>query len=292
MWAFGGLWAFIGTAWGQVDPGCLDLANEGTPADYDEQAQQDFLQNYYALATTLSANHGPVPHEAGRASVGLDLGAIPPLGCRRRLVLNYTKTENTNRSPVAPRLRVSVAGPAIGQMVPYIGAALLPPARLGRQATTLISFEAGVGFQFGERLQAGARFHATSHKTVGEISGPRRANDPEFNDLYTAQTLGADLSVGYRLDAAVPYASLGLTDASTYYYVGDDNVAVNNFHPYFGLVGSLGVDTLISSRVRLGGELYAAFGGYSRPDDTVDSVKPANRYGRLATLRLRAAYEL
>ncbi len=292
MWALVALWAFFGTAWGQVDPRCLDLANAGPPADYDEQAQQDFLQNYYALASSFSANHGPVPHDAGRAMVGIDAGLIPPLGCERRLVLNYTKTENTNRSPVMPRFRFSVAGPAIGQMVPYVGAAFLPPARLGQQSTVLISFEAGVGFQFGERLQFGARFHATSHKTVGEISGPRRENDPTFNDQFTAQTLGADLSLGYRIDTLVPYLSLGVTDASTFYYVGDDNVAVNNFHPYFGLVGSLGADALIASRLRLGGELYGAFGGYSRPDPTVDSVTPASRYGRLFTVRLRVGYEL
>jgi len=292
MWAFMALWAFIGVAWGQVDPRCADLAAEGPPDDYNEQAQQDFLQNYYALATSLSANHGPVSHEAGRGAVGLDLGGVAPLPCRRRLVLNYTKTEATNRTVVVPRFRFSVAGPAIGQMVPYVGAAFLPPVRIGEQSTVLISFEAGVGFQFGERFQLGARFHATSHKTVGEISGPRRENDPEFNDLFNAQTLGADVSVGYRLEGAVPYVSVGLTDASTVYYVGDDNVAVNNFHPYFGLVGSAGVDTLIGSRLRLGGELYGAFGGYSRPDRTVDSVSPASRYGRLATVRLRVGYEL
>ncbi|MEN0066122.1 MAG: hypothetical protein AAGA48_28535 [Myxococcota bacterium] len=292
MWVFVTMWTLLSSAFGQVDPRCLDLANAGPPADYDEQVQQDFLQNYYALASTFSANHGPVPHEAGRGSVGIDVGGVPPLGCRRRLVLNYTKTENTNRSPIMPRFRFSLAGPAIGQMVPYIGAAFLPPARIASQTTTLISFEAGVGFQFGERLQFGARFHATSHRTVGEISGPRRENDGAFDDLFTANTLGGDLSLGFRLDAAVPYLSLGVTDASTTYYVGDDNIAVNNFHPYFGLVGSAGIDTLIASRIRVGGELYGAFGGFSRPDPTVESVDQAARYGRLVTARVRVGYEL
>lgn len=291
MWVFVALWAWVGTASAQVDPRCAEFADAGIPEDYDEQVQQDFLQNYFALASTFSANHGPVPHEAGRGAIGIDLGGVPPLSCQRRFVLNYSKTENVNRTPVMPRFRFSVAGPAIGQMVPYVGAAILPPARIANQSTTLISFEAGAGFQFGERLQFGVRFHATSHRTVGEISTPR-GDDPEFQDLFTANTLGGDVSLGFRFDSFVPYASLGVTDASTVYYVGDDNVAVNNFHPYFGLVGSVGADTLIASRLRLGGELYAAFGGYSRPDPTVVSVDRASRYGRLLTLRLRVAYEL
>ena len=54
----------IGAAHGYVAEECQDVADAGPPADYDEQAQQDFLLNYFALATTLSPLHAPVPSEA------------------------------------------------------------------------------------------------------------------------------------------------------------------------------------------------------------------------------------
>ncbi|MEL6342246.1 MAG: hypothetical protein AAFV53_03885, partial [Myxococcota bacterium] len=90
-----------------IDEACLDVAAEGPPADYSEEAQQTFLLNYFALATTFSPIHAPVPVEAGRGAVGLELAGIPPLSCRRRLVLDYTKTEDTNKTPVAPRFRAN-----------------------------------------------------------------------------------------------------------------------------------------------------------------------------------------
>ena len=278
-----------GEAWASVDPACQGLE---LPEDYDEQAQQDFLNNYFALSSTYSPVHAPVPHDPGHGAIGLDVGIIPPLGCERRLVLNYTKTEDTNKSPVLPRPRVTFAFPAIGRMVPYAGFAYLPPIKLLGTTNVILSGEAGVGFQLGEVFQLGGRFHATSHKTVGEIATPFVEGDPAFDDLFLATTFGLDLMVGADLDAVTPYAALGFTDASTYFYIGDDGVVTNNFHPYFGPTASLGLDALVAGRLRLGGELYAAPGGYSKPQKDVEDVTPASRYGRLITGRFRVAVEL
>ena len=70
-----------------IDQACLELAKAGPPADYDEQAQQDFLVNYFGLSTTFSPIHGPIPHEPGHGAIGVELSVIPPLGCNRRLVM-------------------------------------------------------------------------------------------------------------------------------------------------------------------------------------------------------------
>ena len=94
-----------------VDPVCYDYATRlqsdiaKGKTDYNEQDQQDFLLNYFAMATTMSPLHAPVPHEAGKGSVNVEFLAIPPLGCNRRLVLSGTKTEDTNKAPMAPRPR-------------------------------------------------------------------------------------------------------------------------------------------------------------------------------------------
>ena len=42
------------TAGAYVAEECVETANAGPPADYDEQAQADFLLNYFSLATTFS----------------------------------------------------------------------------------------------------------------------------------------------------------------------------------------------------------------------------------------------
>ena len=57
-----GFWfLFTQLAYASVDEKCMGLAK---PADYNEQAQQDFLSNYVALATTFSPLHGPIPDDA------------------------------------------------------------------------------------------------------------------------------------------------------------------------------------------------------------------------------------
>jgi hypothetical protein len=274
-----------------IDPACAEVAAGGTPEDYNEAAQQEFLANYPALYTSFSPVHGPVPHDPGHGSIGVELAIVPPLSCERRLVFDYNKTEDTNKTPLIPRPRVSFAFPAIGRMVPYAGVAYIPPIPLFGTTNVILSGEVGVGFQLGELFQIGGRFHATSQKTVGEIATPFEDGGTAFDDLYIASTFGLDLMTGLDIDPVTPYLAVGFMDASTFFYVGDDNMVVNNFHPYFGPTFSVGVDGLVKW-IRFGGEFYAAPGGYSLPDDTVESVKPASRYGQLYTARFKIGVEL
>lgn len=284
--------ALSAPALAQVDPRCLDLALQGTPEDYSEVAQSDFLQNYFALSTTLSPLHAPVPHEGGTGSLGIEAGLIPPLPCRRRLVLAYSKTEDTNKSPVVPKLRATFAFPQIGRTVIYAGGAYTPPIRFNGVSAVVLSAELGFGTKLGEALQVGARFHATSTRIVADIATAFEADDPALDDLFVASTFGVDGMVGYSLDNVVPYVSVGFTDASTFFYVGDDSVTVNNFHPYAGLVGSLGAEATLGERFKVAGELYAAPGGYSLPSETVETLEGVGRYGSLYTIRARASFEL
>ncbi|MEZ4241806.1 MAG: hypothetical protein R3F59_37790 [Myxococcota bacterium] len=272
-----------------VDPKCTGLT---IPGDYDEQAHQDFLSNYFALSTTLSPAHGPIPHEPGHGAIGVHIGIIPPLNCDRRFVLNYTKTEETNKAPAVPRLQATFAFPALGKAVPYAGLAYLPPVKLLGMTNVFLSGEVGIGVPLGDVFQLGGRFHATTMKTVGEIASPFVDGDPVFDDLYLASTFGLDLMAGLDTGIVKPYVAIGWLDASTFFFIGDDSVVTNNYHPYFGPTGSIGVDGLVAERFRFGAELYAAPGGYSLPDKTVDSVKPAGRYGHIYTGRLRLAVEL
>jgi len=279
------------TASAQVAPECKDFAGP-PPADYDEQTQQDFMANYVALATTFSPIHGPIPHEPGHGALGLQIGIIPPLGCEKRFALQHTKTEDTNKAPIVPRPTATLAFPAIGIVHPYMGVAYVPPVKVFGTTNVILSGELGVGFPIGDLLQLGARFHATTQKTVGEFVTPFTNDEPAADDLFIGSTMGLDLMGGLDLDILVPYLAFGLTDASTFVFIGDDALLANNYHPYFGPVFSAGVDGLVAERFRFGGEFYGAMGGYSLPDIDAPSVTPAARYGHIYTARFKVAVEL
>jgi len=276
-----------------IAPECQGLPK---PPDYEEQAQQDFLQNYPALALTYSPLHAPVPHAGGRGALGVDLAFIPPLSCQKRYVLEWTKTEDPNVSPIAPKFHASFAFPEIGgTTVIYASAAYLPPVTLFDQRTMLMSVELGFGgtwFKNLPALQLGARFHATSTKVVADLAKAfDERREPDVDDMFVASSFGGDVLGGYALPWGTPYVALGFTDISTFFYIGDDGVVSNNLHPYASFVFSVGLDGLVADHFRWGVEFYGAPGGYSTPDPDVDSGRAPPAYGHLYTGRARLAYE-
>ncbi|MCA9489913.1 MAG: hypothetical protein KC621_08315, partial [Myxococcales bacterium] len=115
-------------AFAQIAPECADAAAGDAPKWYvDDQHQQDYLLNFFALATTLSPIHAPIPNEPGHGDVSLELSLIPPLSCDRRLVLSRTKTEETNKAPILPRPQGHFTFPEIGRFRLYGGAGYVPP---------------------------------------------------------------------------------------------------------------------------------------------------------------------
>jgi hypothetical protein len=277
----------------EIAPECVGMTK---PANYDEQVQQDYLANYVALATTFSPIHAPVPHDGGRGSIGLEVGIIPPLGCEQRYVLEWTKTEDTNKSPVLPRPRVSFTFQPIAKILyPYAGLALIPGIPVNGTRNFLVSAEVGLGLKLGEQAQLGLRGHGTMQRTLGDIATAFEETEPTYLDLYVASTVGADLMFGYELGKdklrVTPYIAAGVTDVTTFFWIGDDSVVTNNLHPYLGPTLSLGADLLIVDRLRVGAEFYAAPGGHSLPDP--DTAKGGFvRYGNLYTGRLALGVEL
>ena len=222
--------ALPGTAAASVAPECQGLPK---PDDYNEIVQYDFLLNYYSLNSSFSPLHAPVPHEPGHGSFGVDLSFMPPLGCDKRFVLDWTKTEKTNVSPIIPRIVASYAFPALfakeGEwtgLVPYVGAAYVPPVTFAGTQNVIMSVELGVGTALGI-FETGARFHATVQRTVGDLAGAfDEENDPLVDDLFLGSTFGADLMGGVtavQTDSFLlkPYAALGFMDVSTFFWVGD-----------------------------------------------------------------------
>lgn len=240
-----------------VDPAC-----EGETQLYDDEGQQNYLLNYFALATTFSPLHAPVPHEPGRGSISLGLNVIPPLSCERRLVLNSSKTEDTNKAPVAPMPRLSFAFPKLGPIVPYGGVGYVPPVTVFGTRNVIVSGEIGVGIPLENGLQLGGRYHATLMKTVAEIATPFVEGDPAYDDFYSGSTFGVDAMVGYKLAeiGVTPYLAVGFTDASTFFLIGDDLFVGENTDPFFGLTSSVGAQYVVADRIDLAAEFYTAVG--------------------------------
>lgn len=253
-----------------VDEACLDIADtdgDGSPGPapqgYTEQGQQDFLLNFFSLATTFSPIHAPIPQAGGTGSAGVEIAVIPPLPCSRRLVLDYTKTEDTNKTPVAPRPRVSFSMPKretrLGSVVPYGSFGYVPPINFAGTRNVIVSVEAGVGIspEEGGGLQYGVRYHATLMKTIAEIATPFEEGAEAALDFYMGSTFGADAMFGYRTKKWTPYAALGFTDVSTFFYIDDDGIVINNETPYSGMVASVGTQWRAAEKWQLAGEFYA-----------------------------------
>jgi hypothetical protein len=267
------VFGWMSVAFGQVDPACEEVANGPAPEWYvDDAAQQDFLLNYFALVTTFSPLHAPIPDEPGHGSISLEMSVIPPLSCDRRLVFARTKTEDTNKSPILPRPRGTFTFPAIGHLVIFGGIGYVPPVTVFGTRNVIASGEVGAGYQFEGGFETSLRYHYTLMKTIAEIAGPFTPEEPVVDDFYVGSTFGLDLMAGYRVEKFVPYLALGFTDGSTFFYIGDDGFVGNNSQPYLGPTASLGAQGTWKHLV-LAGELYAAPGLFDRAQGQLMTVR-------------------
>ena len=159
-----------------VEEGCHEVATQiqndianGT-SDYDEALQGDFLLNFNALAFDFSPLHSAIPNKPGTGTLSLELAVVPPLGCKRRLALGATKTEETSPTPVAPRPRLSFVFPEVGKIVPYAGLGYLPPLPLLGVQAVITSGEAGFGMPLNNGLEWGMRYHFTLMKVISDFA--------------------------------------------------------------------------------------------------------------------------
>ena len=261
-----------GAARAEIAPECADTA---IAANYDERVQQDFQQNHFALSASFSPIHAAIPHAGGRGAITLDVNVIPPLSCSQRFVLEGTKTEDTNKSPVLPRITGSYSFPTIAErLVVYSSFGFLPPVPVGGTRNLVVSGELGFGVMAHEYLDVGARFHTTLQRTYGDVATAFSPEEPDVEDVFVGSTWGFDVLLSVPIEVGPedaghvlsPFVSVGYLNASTYFFVGDSAYVANNYHPYSGAAVSAGLDALVLDHLRLGAELYGAPGGYSLPD--------------------------
>ena len=143
------------------------------------------------------------------------------------------------------------------QMSIYGSLGYVPPLEILETQNVIVSAEAGVGFGDPQQgPQYGFRYHATLMKSIAEIATPFEEDGETKLDFYVGSTFGADIMFGYRSSYYTPYLAVGFTDVSTFFYIDDDGIVVNNMEPYAGVTTSLGIQTEILKNLQTSAEIY------------------------------------
>lgn len=250
-----------------IDPKCEEAATAARADPPDEQGQQNFLLNYFSLATSFSPLHGALPNEPGHGAVSVEASIIPALSCERRLVFQGTKTEDTNKAPLLPRPRLTFTLPKGGPVAVYGGLGYVPPVTMFGTRNVIVSGEAGIGVPLKGGLGFGARYHFTLLKTMADVATAFDPADDPVLDFYSGSTFGIDGMVGYQAhlgggDRSLwlePYLALGFADVTTFFWAGDDGLIGDNTEPYAGFAGSVGAQ-LQWRHVQGAAEFYIAPG--------------------------------
>jgi len=250
-----GVWMLgAGSAAAQLAQGCDEDGDEVVDgfdeATYDEVQQQMNLINFYGISMAYSPVHSPAPFKALKVVPKLELAYLPQLTCLERTVYYGTKTENTNKSPVVPRIRIEVGSP-VGV---YGSVAFIPPVKLFGVQTLLLGGELGYGLTLREKLELGVRAHAVYVKVVGDLAGPLEGQEAA-DDTYTAMVPGADLSAGYRFAAGtgqvVPYLGVGYTAVNASSKIGEDGVELPGEYEEYQALLYRGINLEVGAQVRL-----------------------------------------
>ena len=258
-----------------VDPAC-DADGDGVVdtigADYAEGQQYGNLLNFYAVTLGSSPLHSADPLGPLALDGGLELSGIPQLSCAERAVFGGQKTEHTNKSPLFPRLHLTLGLP-YGF---YVGLSGLPPVPAFGVRTGVLAGELGYGHTFFEHLELGGRASGVLEHVAGDLAGPL-PNETATDDTFKAGVWAVEGMAAGRLQAGPvslrPYLGAGYTRVHATMHIGEDNVDVPGDQQemgrmqYWGPVGELGIGA--------GWRRWAgALEGYMVPLHLVDAGNP------------------
>lgn len=317
MWTAVLLTSHVSWGAGNVDDAC-DLDGDGKVDDYDPNTTSEDAQSWnLAHATSLGMTLSPLGVASSlkpmQLNASLELNQIKYLSCQEQSVLSGTKTEDTNKTPILPRPRLTLALP-----MSWVSVVGLPPAKLFGVKTGIFGGDVGARLPYGEGNGTVAiRGHAVIGQIVGDIAHPYGAapGDPGYEDLaiddeYQFFTLGADVSTSWKIPVAgqsvTPYLGAGWIKSNSIFFVGEDDYEVfagdyflKYFHEELGgtrLPGYVGPDVFAGVATGPVGKLDGAVEflfipvRFSMPEELYIDGQP-NPYTRnYASLRLRVGY--
>jgi len=211
-------------AYAQLAEGCDDdgdgKVNGYDPSTWDEGLQAANQMNFYGMMMSYSPIQSPAALTAGKLVPKLELSYVPQQDCLERAVFDGQKTENTNKTYVLPRLRVSYGLP----FGIYVGLGGVPPVTLFGVQSGMIAAEVGYGSTLREQFELGARAYVLGGRVAGDLAGPLEGQEA-VDDVYRNTVYGAEAGIGYRKPirdgVLVPYVQAGFTRIIALFYVGE-----------------------------------------------------------------------
>lgn len=257
-------------SWAQIAPECAGIEK---PADYNEEKQQAFMQNHFMSMFLPLPSIDAHPSDHDYKSIGLDTTYVPKLTCRQRLALNATKTEDANKTPLLPRIRVGV--PLFrSKIFSIVGeVSFIPPLPIPHMSIWHVTAEGSFFYEPITRLILGARTFMGLSYLRAEVATPFEKGAPIKDDWFSFAIIGADLSLAFGLPLTenqklYPSFSFGLIKGASNFVVADDGVSVPNKYPLFCPTTFMGISYHLFDRFRLsllaGGAWETAITGHFR----------------------------
>jgi hypothetical protein len=165
--------------------------------------QEERLVELHSLLMALPAVQAPGALAPWQASLGLEVLAIPTIDGTTGGNEQITASD---RAAAFPRLRLALGLPLGGAFRAFAGVGYIPPVEVNGITCHLGGLEAGLAWTAGALAVAlrGQAVRAVAESPV---------TSPATRDTLHTTVLGAELSVGYGLDAGpvrlTPYASVG-----------------------------------------------------------------------------------
>jgi len=178
--------------------------------------QEERLVELHSLLVALPAAQAPGALAPWQASLGLEVIAIPTIDGTTGGKDQITASDQTS---AFPRLRAALGLPLGGAWRAFAGLGYIPPLEVNQVSSHLGALEGGVAWAPGA-ISVALRGQAVRAVSTSPVT------DPATRDTLYTTVLGADLSVGYGLQAGpvrlTPYASAGAVWVDGLFRVSSD----------------------------------------------------------------------
>ena len=265
---------------------------------------ESWALKYFTTASLLSGLEPPQAQKPGAVSVGMELGALPPLTDAERLVgYNGTEPQDLNKAPFFLRPRVTIALPANLSLV----VAVVPPIQMFGITPRLLAAAIERPVYETQSWMVGLRAYGQVGHVQGSYTCPKgtlafasgSAGNPDgcqaaSSDVAELRYAGVETSVAYRPEdphRLSPHAAFGVAAMDVAFQVNALTFGMIDRTRYLshGVTASVsgGVSYRLSGRAGLGVDVFYSPLSVARRLGVPAQIDGLLTVRALATYRLR-----